>query len=60
MTWTRRCYWPIAVLVLRGGRIAEALPLGLPRPRRHADPALAPLRARLLAALGVSEAVAAA
>ncbi len=45
-------------LVLDGGRIAQATTLDLAHPRRHADPAYAPLRARLLAALGVPEATA--
>ena len=43
------------VLVLQAGRISEAVPVALGRPRRHADPALAPLRASLLAALGVPQ-----
>ena len=43
------------VLVLDGGRIAQALPVDAQRPRRHADAVLTPLRARLLAALGVPE-----
>ena len=41
------------VLVLDGGRIALDRPVGLPRPRRRAEPAFAALRADLLAALGV-------
>jgi sulfonate transport system ATP-binding protein len=40
-------------LVLERGRIAVELPITAPRPRRHADPTLERLRARLLQALGV-------
>jgi sulfonate transport system ATP-binding protein len=43
-------------LVLESGRIATELAIDLPRPRRHAHPGFARLRARLLAALGVDEA----
>ncbi len=43
------------VLVLQAGRIGQELRFDLPRPRRHADPAMAPLRAWLLAALGIPE-----
>lgn len=41
------------VLVLHDGRIGTALAIERPRPRRADDPALPPLRARLLAALGM-------
>ncbi len=43
------------VLVLDGGRIAHEVAVKLDRPRHHASPALEPLRARLLGALGVDE-----
>ena len=43
-------------LVLDQGRIAEDLAIDLPRPRDHAHPRFAPLRRRLLAALGVPSA----
>ena len=41
------------VLVLDAGRIATELTVSLPRPRSPASPGFAPLRQRLLAALGV-------
>jgi sulfonate transport system ATP-binding protein len=41
-------------LVLDGGRIAADIAIDLPRPRRHADPRFAALRARLLDELGVA------
>jgi sulfonate transport system ATP-binding protein len=41
-------------LVLDGGRIAADVAIDLPRPRRHADPRFAALRARLLGELGVA------
>ncbi|ONG50327.1 sulfonate ABC transporter ATP-binding protein [Pseudoroseomonas deserti] len=41
------------VLVLDGGRIAADVAVGLPRPRRHADPVFSALRRQLLGALGV-------
>jgi sulfonate transport system ATP-binding protein len=40
-------------LVLDGGRIVANIPIDLPRPRNHAHPQFAVLRARLLAELGV-------
>jgi sulfonate transport system ATP-binding protein len=40
-------------VVLADGRIADDVAVDLPRPRDHAHPAFAPLRRRLLAALGV-------
>ena len=40
-------------LVLRDGRIAEEIPIDLPRPRRVTDPDFVAIRGRLLAALGV-------
>ncbi len=40
-------------VVLDRGRIAETLPIGMMRPRRHDDPAFAPARRTLLAALGM-------
>ena len=46
-------------LVLAHGRIVADIPIPLPRPRRHADPGFAALRARLLAELGVTQAEAA-
>ncbi|MFZ6761228.1 ABC transporter ATP-binding protein [Pseudoroseomonas sp. WGS1072] len=42
-------------LVLAGGHLVEDIPIGLPRPRRRADPAFEALRLRLLGALGVDE-----
>ncbi len=41
-------------VVLEGGRIAADVAIDLPRPRRHADPRFAALRARLLGELGVA------
>jgi sulfonate transport system ATP-binding protein len=41
------------IMVLEQGKIAVNTTIHLPRPRRHADPAFAALRAELLAALGV-------
>ena len=41
------------ILVLADGQIAADISVALPRPRRHAHPLFAPLRARLLAELGV-------
>jgi sulfonate transport system ATP-binding protein len=41
-------------VVLDGGRIAADVAIDLPRPRRHADPRFAALRARLLGELGVA------
>lgn len=41
------------VLVLEGGRFRADIPVDLPRPRAHAHPGFAALRARLLAELGV-------
>ena len=43
-------------LVLEGGRLRTELQIGLPRPRRHADPGFSELRRDLLLALGVDEA----
>lgn len=43
------------VLVLDNGRIALDLPVGLERPRRHAQPGFADLRLRLLRKLGVED-----
>jgi sulfonate transport system ATP-binding protein len=43
------------VLVLSEGRVGLELPIPLDRPRRHTHPGFAPLRERLLEALGVSE-----
>ncbi len=43
------------VLVLESGRIATDLKCGLPRPRTPSTPGFAPLRARLLRALGVEQ-----
>jgi sulfonate transport system ATP-binding protein len=45
------------VLVLDHGRIAVDLEIDLPRPRAAADPRRARLRADLLDALGVKEAI---
>ncbi len=44
-------------LVLEGGQIAFEARIDLPRPRRVTTPGFAPLRTRLLAALGVDEEV---
>jgi sulfonate transport system ATP-binding protein len=41
------------ILVLADGQIAADISVELPRPRRHAHPLFAPLRARLLSELGV-------
>lgn len=43
------------VLVLEGGRFRADLAVDLPRPRSHAHPGFAALRARLLAELGVDD-----
>ncbi len=40
-------------VVLDRGRIAQTLPIGMMRPRRHDDPGFAPARQALLGALGV-------
>ncbi len=45
------------VLVLEGGRLVLDEPVPLPRPRARSDVAAAPLRVRLLAALGVDDRV---
>jgi sulfonate transport system ATP-binding protein len=42
-------------IILRDGRLAEELPVDLPRPRYPGDPRFAELRSRLLAWLGVIE-----
>jgi sulfonate transport system ATP-binding protein len=41
------------VLVLEGGRIAEEIPVGLPKPRHQDDPGFGGLRRHLLDRLGV-------
>ncbi|KPA88461.1 MULTISPECIES: ABC transporter ATP-binding protein [Pseudomonas] len=47
------------VVVLANGRIAEQIPIRLPRPRQVASPTFQTLRARLLELLGVEQPVAA-
>ena len=42
-------------VVLDRGRIRTEVAIGMPRPRRHAEPEFSRLRAVLLAALGVEE-----
>jgi NitT/TauT family transport system ATP-binding protein len=44
----------VIVLSGRPGRVLESVEVGVPRPRRRADPAIVALRERVLSALGVS------